>query len=370
MFIRSKGCLRTNLTRFLVAALMLVCGSSAFGHQTKLSSSRLVLDGATVVGELELNALDIQVAIDRVILREDEAIDEGLVKDAMGEIERYIGSKNRVSCGADDAQFDIDPSPRIDGDHLIFSVSWRCAIDQIPSRYDVQLFQELDPQSRHMVSFTGDQSFVGLLDSVTQSIQLADERYSIWDLVVKFVVSGIEHIAIGFDHIAFLLAVIVLGRSFWPLFKVVTAFTIAHSITLTLSVLDIVSMPGNIVEPIIALSIVYVAIENFFVKDIARRYWVTFLFGLIHGFGFASVLRDYGLPEAGLVWALGSFNLGVEIGQLIIVFVCVVMWKLLLHTRYFGDANSGFERQRTLSLTISAAVLLLGAGWFIERVFL
>jgi len=137
-----------------------------------------------------------------------------------------------------------------------------------------------------------------------------------------------------------------------------------------LSVLDIVSMPGNIVEPIIALSIVYVAIENFFVKDIARRYWVTFLFGLIHGFGFASVLRDYGLPEAGLIWALGSFNLGVEIGQLIIVFVCVVMWKLLLHTRYFGDANSGLERQRTLSLTISAAVLLLGAGWFIERVFL
>lgn len=140
MFTRSKGLVQMNLTCFVAAALMLVCGSSALGHQTKLSSSRLVLDGATVVGELELNALDIQVAINRVLLREDEAIDEGLVNDAIGEIERYIGSKNRVLCVSDDAQFDIDPIPRIDGDHLIFSVSWRCAVDhRVRMRRDVEV---------------------------------------------------------------------------------------------------------------------------------------------------------------------------------------------------------------------------------------
>jgi len=137
-----------------------------------------------------------------------------------------------------------------------------------------------------------------------------------------------------------------------------------------LAVLDVFSVPSSFVEPLIALSIVYVAIENFFVKDISKRYWVTFIFGLIHGFGFASVLRDYGLPENGVGWALASFNIGVEIGQLLIVLLAVVLWKLVNSTSFFADIDRGHTRQRMLSLVISGAVLLLGAGWFIERVFL
>ena len=122
------------------------------------------------------------------------------------------------------------------------------------------------------MSIEGDQNFVKLLSLDDQSVSFETDGDSLWNLVIKFVISGVEHIAIGFDHIAFLLAVIVLGRSFWPLFKVVTAFTIAHSITLTLAVLNVFAIPPDIVEPLIALSIVYVAIENFFVKDISRRY--------------------------------------------------------------------------------------------------
>jgi len=342
----------------------------ASAHQTKLSSSRLVAMGPQISGQVELNAVDLSVALDRDFVNESGVIDMDLLQQNVGQVHRYLNEHVRLFC--DDAPVaplireDID----VKEDHVIFYLVWSCVDPSIPTQYSSTLFQEIDPQSRHMVSVTGDREFIALLDVTKTSLALSTQEPSLWELIYKFVISGIEHIAIGFDHIAFLLVVIVLGRSFYPLFKVVTAFTIAHSITLSLAVLDVFSVPSSFVEPLIALSIVYVAVENFFVKDISKRYWVTFIFGLIHGFGFASVLRDYGLPENGIGWALASFNIGVEIGQLLIVLLAVVLWKLVNSTSFFADIDRGHTRQRMLSLVISGAVLLLGAGWFIERVFL
>lgn len=342
----------------------------ASAHQTKLSSSRLVAMGPQISGQVELNAVDLSVALDRDFVSESGVIDMDLLQQNVGQVHRYLNEHVRLFC--DDAPVaplireDID----VKEDHVIFYLVWSCVDPNIPTQYSSTLFQEIDPQSRHMVSVTGDREFIALLDVTKTSLALSTQEPSLWELIYKFVISGIEHIAIGFDHIAFLLVVIVLGRSFYPLFKVVTAFTIAHSITLSLAVLDVFSVPSSFVEPLIALSIVYVAVENFFVKDISKRYWVTFIFGLIHGFGFASVLRDYGLPENGIGWALASFNIGVEIGQLLIVLLAVVLWKLVNSTSFFADIDRGHTRQRMLSLVISGAVLLLGAGWFIERVFL
>ena len=105
--------------------------------------------------------------------------------------------------------------------------------------------------------------------------------------------------------------------------KIVTAFTIAHSITLSLAALDIIVIPGAIVEPAIAASIVFVAMENFFSRDIDRRWRITFAFGLVHGFGFASALREVGLPTNAVATALAAFNIGVEIGQVAIVSIVV-----------------------------------------------
>jgi len=342
----------------------------ASAHQTKLSSSRLVAMGPQISGQVELNAVDLSVALGRDFVSESGVIAMDLLERNTDQVHRYLNEHVRLFC--DDAPVaplireDID----VKGDHVIFYLVWSCVDPSIPTQYSSTLFQEIDPQSRHMVSVTGDREFIALLDVTKTSLALSTQEPSLGELIYKFVISGIEHIAIGFDHIAFLLAVIVLGRSFYPLFKVVTAFTIAHSITLSLAVLDVFSVPSSFVEPLIALSIVYVAVENFFVKDISKRYWVTFIFGLIHGFGFASVLRDYGLPENGIGWALASFNIGVEIGQLLIVLLAVVLWKLVNSTSFFADIDRGHTRQRMLSLVISGAVLLLGAGWFIERVFL
>ena len=141
-------------------------------------------------------------------------------------------------------------------------------------------------------------------------------------VVRKFALSGIHHILIGPDHLLFIVGLLLLGGSLRKLVLVVSAFTLAHSVTLSLAALDIVSPPASIVEPAIALSIVYVGIDNLMVRDGRdMRAWIAFAFGLIHGFGFAGVLREMDLPPRALGWSLFSFNLGVEIGQAMIVVV-------------------------------------------------
>src|SRR5215468_9062734 len=135
-----------------------------------------------------------------------------------------------------------------------------------------------------------------------------------------FIPSGVHHILIGPDHILFLVGLLLLGGTWGSLLRIVTAFTLGHSLTLSLAALDVVSPPARLIEPAIALSIVFVGADNL-VKESGRdvRAWLALVFGLVHGFGFASVLREFGLPSEALGWSLFSFNVGVEIGQLAIV---------------------------------------------------
>jgi HupE / UreJ protein len=152
------------------------------------------------------------------------------------------------------------------------------------------------------------------------------------------------------------------GGSMRQLLLVVTAFTVAHSITLSLAALGMLNPPARLVEPAIALSIVYVGADNLLVKDGRDvRAWIAFAFGFIHGFGFAYVLRDMGLPTRALGWSLFSFNLGVEIGQLLVVVLVAVALKAL-------RARSEVAGQR-LAFAGSILVIAAGAFWFIQRVF-
>jgi hydrogenase/urease accessory protein HupE len=181
-------------------------------------------------------------------------------------------------------------------------------------------------------------------------------------VVRKFAASGIHHILIGPDHLLFIIGLLLLGGSLRKLVLVVSAFTLAHSVTLTLAALEVFSPPPWIVEPAIALSIVYVGIDNLMVRDGRdMRAWIAFAFGLIHGFGFAGVLREMDLPPRALGWSLFSFNLGVEIGQVAVV---VTVASLLAAVRA-RDERLG----RRLAFAGSIAVVLAGAFWFIERVF-
>ena len=187
-------------------------------------------------------------------------------------------------------------------------------------------------------------------------------------VVRDYVLSGIEHIFIGADHVAFLTALLLWATRFWPVVKVVTAFTVAHSITLSLAVLDLVRVPGVIVEPLIALTVIWVAVENFISHDIEGRWRLTFVLGLIHGLGFAGVLQEYGLPTDAIGLALASFNLGVEIGQLAIV--ALLMPVLLALDRLWPRPHGGIGRPPALVYGISFPVALLGLWWLAERTVL
>jgi hypothetical protein len=176
--------------------------------------------------------------------------------------------------------------------------------------------------------------------------------------VGSFFPLGIEHILTGYDHLLFLLALILRGGNIWSLLKIITAFTLAHSITLALAALNIVTLPDQLIEATIALSIAYVAAENLFMrKAVSHRWAVSFLFGLVHGFGFSSVLRELGLPREGLVWALLNFNLGVEAGQATAVLAAV---PILFWLRRFK------WEPRAVMMT-SVVVLAVGLTLFVER---
>jgi len=187
---------------------------------------------------------------------------------------------------------------------------------------------------------------------------------------------GVWHIWIGFDHILFLLALllpaVVLRQdekwqavaafkpAFWAVFKIVTAFTVAHSITLSLATLGVVSLPSRWVEATIAASVVIAAMNNVFPIFRERRWMMAFAFGLIHGFGFASVLRDLGLPQDALVLALVGFNLGVEAGQLVIVAAFLPVAYALRQTWFY---------QRLILLGGSFLIAAVASVWLVERVF-
>jgi hydrogenase/urease accessory protein HupE len=178
-----------------------------------------------------------------------------------------------------------------------------------------------------------------------------------------FTAAGIHHIAIGPDHILFIVGLLLLGGSVLRLLGIVSAFTVGHSVTLSLAVLNIVTPPARIVEPAIALSIVYVGADNLLSTTGARdvRAWIALFFGLVHGFGFASVLREIGLPSRALGISLFSFNLGVEIGQAVIV---VLVASLLAVLRRRSPM-----RARQFVTAASVVVTLAGAYWFVQRIW-
>jgi hydrogenase/urease accessory protein HupE len=176
-----------------------------------------------------------------------------------------------------------------------------------------------------------------------------------------FVASGVHHIFIGSDHILFLLGLLLLGGRVRRLLRIVTCFTLAHSVTLALATLHVLNPPSRVVEPAIAASIIAIGAENLIAARNGRdhRVWLAFLFGFVHGFGFASVLRDFGLPRHALGTSLLAFNAGVEIGQ-----ACILV-GLALPLALLRSRN---PRAGRLALAFgSVAVILAGGYWLIER---
>ena len=292
---------------------------------------------------------------------------------------------NQAACSLLPKQLLIDH--HTDGAYAViqFKVDCKKAIHHLNLNYT--LFSDLDPShrgllkldysavdetGRNLKKFTKTAIFGP--DNPTQSFTLsAPNRFN---ELKEYMAEGIWHIWIGFDHILFLIslllpAVLVYSNKTWQpaphfkttfidVIKVVTAFTIAHSITLTLATLQVIELPSRWVEATIAASVILAALNNLFPYLLKRRWLAAFVFGLIHGFGFAAVLADLGLQKDALVVALIGFNLGVEIGQLAILSLFVPAAFAL---------RKSWVYQYIIFYGGSLIIIIIAAAWFIERAF-
>lgn len=199
-----------------------------------------------------------------------------------------------------------------------------------------------------------------------------------WQVFGSYIPVGFDHILPkGLDHILFVLGLFFLSTHLGPLLWQVSAFTLAHTVTLALGAVGLVAIPKEIVEPLIAVSIVYVAVENIFFSGLSRwRPLIVFGFGLLHGLGFAAVLAEFGLPQDQFFPALIGFNLGVELGQLTVIsMAAVVLWLAVKSVRKAPltaeeTALRSYDVMfRAVSVTGSLLIAVIGIYWVIERVF-
>ncbi|HEY6562287.1 MAG TPA: HupE/UreJ family protein [Polyangiaceae bacterium] len=252
----------------------------------------------------------------------------------------------------------------IEGDGLKLSARYACADPDRTLRVRLDVLQDLAHGHRHAArivsaSYLANGLYFGTHAAWEVPPLAASEPADRPGSLGGFVTLGIEHILTGYDHVLFLFALLIVGGRTSALLKLVTAFTLAHSLTLAATALGLVAPDPGFVEPAIALSVAYVGLENFFVRDADRRWRIAFLFGLVHGFGFAGVLGEIALPRAELLPALLAFNLGVELGQLALIALALPLLAWLRGRAWF-----------TLRVVpvLSSLVIVVGLAWFAERV--
>lgn len=350
---------------FWLLAVALAFAAPAWAHPAPFSYLDVRIDEAGIGGAIVVH--DFDVAHDLGIDPPDRLLDPGEARAARARLIALLTPRIRLRTEGEVLTIvwgDLAPEPERQSLRLAFAVRAprpaRLAIDAYVFPYDPvhQTFVNVyeDGRLRQQAILDANRRSVDYYSGTTQGA-LA--------VIRAFVPAGIEHILIGPDHVLFLVGLLLLGGSLWRLGTIVTAFTLGHSLTLSLAALDVFSPPARIIEPMIALSIVFVGTDNLLVRkthgqrDLRPAFAAAF--GLIHGFGFASVLRELGLPASALGWSLFSFNVGVEIGQLaIVLLVASALGAIRRRSARAGDR---------LALAGSLAVVAAGTYWFVQRVF-
>jgi hypothetical protein len=363
----------------LLCWCLLLFSPLAHAHKPSDSYLNLRVDGKQVEGQWDIALRDLDFALG-LDANGDAAITWGEVRSRHQDIAAYAMARLQLSnkqeaCPSVVKAHLIDE--HTDGAYAVIRFTATCAqsIDALQVRY--ALFFDIDPQHKGLLSLQyQDTTSTAIFSPDKASQQFVMQQTSKLRQFFDYGREGVWHIWIGFDHILFLLAlllpaVVVRQGKAWqavgafkPAFvevlKIVTAFTLAHSITLTLATLGVISLPSRWVESCIAASVVIAALNNIWPLFRERRWLMAFVFGLIHGFGFASVLTDLGLPRQTLALALVGFNLGVETGQLAIVGVFLPSAFFLRHTLFY---------RRVVLLGGSVGVALLALVWLVERAF-
>ena len=367
------------MMRIALFGFLLLCVSSVLAHKPSDSYLGISVAGDTVRGQwdIALRDLDFAVGLDS---NGDGEITWGEVRARHPDIDAYAFSRLTIALDGKPCQ------PRVtehlvdrhsDGAYAVLRFEAPCLQAGASLTIGYQLFFDLDPQHKGLLRLEfegGTRTAIFSPDTAQQSYELI--KPSRLAQFFDYAREGVWHIWIGFDHILFLLSLLLpavvvfrqkiwqpVGRfkpAFWDVLKIVTAFTVAHSITLSLAALGVIALPTRLTESAIALSVVLAALNNIYQLFQGRRWMVAFGFGLIHGFGFASVLADLGLPRDALLLALVGFNLGVETGQLAIVAVFLPLAFSL---------RGGWFYRRVVLFGGSILITLLALVWLVERVF-
>jgi hypothetical protein len=364
----------------LIALLLALLLPSAWAHKPSDSYLTVNVKAAAIEGRWDIALRDLDFALTLDADGNGE-LTWGEVRARHADIAAYAREHLRITaddkpCAIEVGEQQIDE--HTDGHYSVLPLALQCEAAS-PSRVALTytLFADLDPQHRGLLNLAArgaSRSAVLGPQQATQSFELGE--LSRWRQFVDYVREGVWHIWIGIDHILFLLSLLLpsvlvwqaaskqwqavdrFGEAFVDVLKVVTAFTLAHSITLSLAALGVIELPSRLVESVIAASIIVAALNNIWPRVFGRLWMVAFGFGLMHGFGFASVLADLGLPRDALVLALVGFNVGVELGQLAIVLVFLPIAFALRRTVFY---------RRWVMVGGSVVISLLAAVWLVER---
>jgi tetrahydromethanopterin S-methyltransferase subunit B len=365
--------------RTLLLALLLAAGG-AHAHKPSDSYLTLYADGKTLHGQWDIALRDLEYAIG-LDADGDGAIRWGELKAKQAEADAYALA--RLSLRADGSPCRLQPAEHLvddhtDGAYLVLRFTAQCEAERYRLlAVEYSLFFDLDPTHRGLLRVERENdSTTGVLSPERPRLELSAQGRSKLEQFADYLREGVWHIWIGFDHILFLVSLLLpsvfllssgdwapaqrFRDAFWDVFKVATSFTIAHSITLSLAALSVIQLPSRLVESLIAFSVVVAALNNIWPLVHERRWAVAFCFGLIHGFGFASVLADLGLPRNALLMALVGFNGGVEVGQLAIISVFLPVAYALRGT---------WAYRRVVFVGGSAAIAFVAATWMVERAF-
>ncbi len=361
----------------LLAALCLLLIQPAQAHKPSDSYLSISVQGTRLQGQWDIALRDLEYAIG-LDADDNGEITWGEVRARHADITAYAMARLQARSAGADCLLKVTEhliDDHTDGAYAVLKFGGECAqaSDALDLRYS--LFFDIDAQHKGLLKLespAGTLSGVFAADRPQQVFELRTR--SALEQFTDFAREGVWHIWIGFDHVLFLLSLLLpavlirryrrwepapsFKRTFWDVVRVVTAFTVAHSITLSLAALGLVSLPSRVVESVIALSVVLAALNNVRPVVEERRWLMAFVFGLIHGFGFASVLADLGLPRDALLLALVGFNLGVEAGQLAIVACFLPVAFALRETPLY---------RRGIMTGGSLLIALIAFVWMLER---
>lgn len=370
--------LASKLVAFVAVAIAMLAVARADAHAIGLSSGEYTAAGQALLVKLSFARGELASLVPALDSDRDGHVSAAEVSAGRSDLEQRVFGRLHVRADGAECTAKLTDAALTEQDGLFVQGRFDCPSANAGFAVDAALLEDLAHGHRHVArAVSGDVTHDEVLYRDHRAFTVAPAKVASAPAeahapkgsaaptahppsgAASFFKMGVEHILTGYDHLVFLLGLVLARGRVRSLLAVITAFTVAHSITLALAAFGVWAPSSRIVEPAIALSIVYVGIENFFVKDASKRWRITFPFGLIHGFGFAGALQEIALPRAQIPVALVSFNLGVEAGQLAVM-AAVLPLILLLRKRDWFEPRA--------VRVVSGAVAVAGGAWFVSRV--